>query len=195
MSVAFAVLVLLLILPAFVTPVAAVSDNTNMMQQILAAVTRIETTVLGLTGIGGSLSGLQSDVTSIKAKTDSLPDDIATTLGDIRASIGSGPMNRMFMHSLTVGTGQTDSVTCTSSGPYLAYIQGRGINADFRAYKNGVPLMSGHSLPVPSSVTLGFNVGEAMKIEFVVSSETNPNSFALGIITIQTTEGAIIGCN
>jgi hypothetical protein len=94
-----------------------------------------------------------------------------------------------------VPTGQTDSVTCTSSGPFLAYVQGRGINADLRAYKNDVLLMSGYGLPVPSSVTLGFNVGEAMKIEFTVSSEANPNSFGLGIITIQTTEGAVIGCN
>ena len=189
-------MLLLLILPLpFVTGVAAESENTNLMQQIFAAVQRIETAVTGLSGVNGSLSGLQSDVTAIKTKTDALPANTAAALTEIKANIGYGPLTHIFMDSFLVHSSQTDSITCISSGPYLAFVQARGIDADVTASLNGSSVMSNNSLPVPTTLTLGGNPGDALTIELIVGSQVNPNAYALGLVTIQTTEGSVIGCN
>jgi hypothetical protein len=188
-----AFVVLLLVSAPLVRPVAAASDNTNLIQQILAIVERIDTAVAGLTGLGGSFSTLQADVTTIKAKTSNLPDNTAAVLTEISGNVGS-PLTRMFMASFTVSQGQTGSMTCTSSGPFLLHVHGHGIHADIAAQLNTSTFQT-VLMPVPVNFVLGGNASDAFTLTFVVANVSNPNAYGTAFVTMQTTQGSVVGCN
>jgi len=190
---AAASVVLLMVSAPLVRPVAAASDNTNLIQQILTLVQQIESQVVGLTGLGGSLTTLQGDVSTIKAKTSNLPDNTAAVLTEIAGNVGS-PLTRMFMASFTVSQGQTGSMTCTSSGPFLLHVHGHGIHADISAQLNTSTF---HTilLPVPVNFVLGGNPSDAFTLTFVVQDISNPNAFGTAFVTMQTTPGSVVGCN
>ena len=193
LSACAAFVVMLLVAAPLARPVTAASDNTNLIQQILAIVQRIDTAIAGLTGVGGSFSSLQSDVGAIKSKTGNLPDDTAGVLTEIRGNIGS-PLTQMFMHTFTVGTGETDSMTCSSSGPFLLHVHAHGIHSNISAALNEAPIGYG-SLPVPVNYVLGGNAGDAITLTIDVANEFNPNAFGYAFVTMQTTEGSVVGCN
>jgi hypothetical protein len=192
-SVGVALVVGLLLLAPLVRPVAAASDNTNLIQQILATVQRIEAEVTGFTGLGGSFSALQSDVTAIKSKTDNLPNDTATVLNEINANTGS-PLTHMFMKNFVVHTGETGSMTCSSTGPFLLHVHAHGIHADIQASLNGTDVSHGY-LPVPQYFVLGGNASDAIALTIQVANEFNPNAYGFAFVTMQTTEGSVLGCN
>jgi hypothetical protein len=191
--VAAAFLGVLLLSATLMQPVSAATDNANLVQQILDIVRRTESAVTGLTGLGGSLSTLQGDVTAIKSKTGNLPDDTADVLNEIRGNIGS-PLTRMFMQTFVVGLGDTESMTCSSTGPYLLHVHGHGIHASISSTLNGAGVGYG-SLPVPQYLVLGGNAGDEIQLTISVGTETNPNAFGYALVTMQTTEGAVISCN
>jgi|GEM_PF-6664469 len=193
LSVCAAFVVMLLMSAPLVRPVTAASDNTNLIQQILVTVQRIDTAIAGLTGLGGSFSSLQGDVGAIRSKTSNLPDDTAGVLTEIRGNIGS-PLTRMFMHTFLVSTGETDSMTCSSSGPFLLHVHAHGIHSDISAALNEAGIGYG-SLPVPVNFVLGGNAGDAIKLTIQVANEFNPNAFGYAFVTMQTTEGSVVGCN
>ena len=193
LSAGAAFVLLLFVSAPFVRPVTAASDNTNIVQQILAIVQHIDTAVVGLTGLGGSFSTLQADVGAIKAKTSNLPDNTASALTDLRANVDL-PLTRMFMATFNVSTGETGSMTCISSGPFLLHVHAHGIHSDISSELNGSALGHG-SIPVPVNYVLGGNAGDAIKLTIHVENVFNPNAFGYAFVTMQTTEGSVMGCN
>jgi hypothetical protein len=193
LSVGAVFVVMLLMSAPLVRPVTAASDNTNLIQQILLTAQRIDTAIAGLTGLGGSFSSLQGDVGAIRSKTGNLPDDTAGVLTEIRGNIGS-PLTRMSMHTFVVSTGETDSMTCSSSGPFLLHVHAHGIHSNISAALNEAAIGYG-SLPVPVNFVLGGNAGDAIKLTIDVANEFNPNAFGYVFVTMQTTEGSVVGCN
>ena len=185
-------LLALVVLPAsFVSPARAASDNTNLIQQILSIVQNIQAT---LTGTGGSLSSLQSDVTAIKTKTDNLPQDTDAKLTTLHQSVDdSGPLNRMCMKAFNLGISETGEVTCSSTGPYLLHIHADGIDAVVDATLGQTTLFADRV--GRASVVVGGNANQAITIRGSVGSQTNPNAYVDVLITMQTTASTVVGCN
>ena len=71
------VLLMVVLAPAAVASTVFAAPDVNPVQQILTIVQGIQAT---LTGTGGSIAALQSDVVAIKAKTDNLPENTSGTL-------------------------------------------------------------------------------------------------------------------
>jgi len=161
-------------------PAVVTAQGGNPLDQILGSLHNIQTTVNGLTGSGGSLATLQSDVTAIKG------------------SIGAGPLNRMFVHAFTASTGQTVSVVCSSTGPFLLHISADGLDSNVAAALNGSPGVD-FAARVGStkspSFAIGGNVGQTITVEGQGGSSTNPNAFVDVLVTMQTTAGAVVACN
>ena len=191
----------LVALPATVVPqTEAASESTNLVQQILNIVKDIQTKVNGLSGASGPLSTLQSDVSTIKTKTDELPTDTNATLTNIQQTIndidantgGAGPLNRMFMHRFDFGTSDSDSRTCASTGPYLLFVNAEG--ADASLIISPIGFTQGlHTQP--STVVVGAAGNTNTVVQVNVGSQVNPNAYAEILITMQTTEGAVVSCN
>jgi hypothetical protein len=192
-SVGVALVVGLLLSAPLVRPVAAASDNTNLVQQVLVTVQRIEAELTAFTGLGGSFSSLQSDITAIKSKTDNLPNDTAAVLSGISANTGSS-LTHMYMKNFSVITGETGSMTCSSTGPFLLHVHSHGIHADILPSLNGTSISNGF-LPVPVDFVLGGNAGDAITLTIEVGNDVNPNAYGFAFVTMQTTEGAVLGCN
>jgi hypothetical protein len=186
-----AALIVVLALIVFPTPTRALSDNTNLIQQILAIVQGIQTI---LVGTDGSVASLQSDVSAIKARTDHLPADTAATLTDIKNSLGTGPLTKMFATSFTVDLGEETLVDCSSSGPFLLHVHGSGRDGVIAV---GDRVTFGYEEHVTSNQTAhivaGGNGGDVISIHTSAARVFNPNNFIRVLITMQTTQDANIG--
>jgi uncharacterized protein YoxC len=198
-TIGLTILLALIVLPAaFVSPVNAVSDNTNLVQQILLIVQNIQT---GLTGASGSLSTLGTDVGAIKAKTDNLPQDTEAKLTTLQQSVddvkeSAGPLNKMFMKTLSFGISEQGGVTCSSTGPYLLHVHAQGVNSNVFAELNQTPIY-GDLLDSfrTTSFVVGGSASDLIRISGSAGSATNPNAFIDILITMQTTASAVVGCN
>lgn len=186
-----AALAVVLALMVFPTPTRGASDNTNPIQQILATLQSMQAI---LVGTDGSVGSLQSDVSAIKTRTDNLPADTKATLTDIKNSVGGGPLNKMFMQSFTVEKGEEKQVTCSSSGPFLLHIHGSGRDGVISVTDNVTAGYAEHVISNQTAhIVVGGNGGDAMTIDTSAADVVNPNNFIRVLITMQTTEGAIIG--
>jgi hypothetical protein len=190
-----------IVLPAtFTSPLGAASDNTNLIQQILVAVQSIQSTLGTLTAGTGAISNLQTDVTAIKERTDNLPADTESALTEIKGAVGSGPMNRFFRAHLNLSLSESGNTHCSSSGPFLLHIHSHGIHAHIGGslIVGGVEtdILFVHAVGEETPmVVVGGNAGEVIRVSGFAGGETNPNAFLQTLITMQTTEGAIVACN
>lgn len=182
-TLALMAVVAMLVVPA---PTQGASENTNLIQQILAIVQSIQTI---LVGTDGSVASLQSDVTAIKTKTDNLPDDTAAALNEIKAGVGGyGPLNRTLVKSFAT-SGGTVTYACTSTGPFLLHVHSSGDNATVSA---GIDFVFTHHEVVNSHqnayMVLGGDPGDSIKI--IVAG----GAFANVLITMQHADGQIASC-
>jgi hypothetical protein len=186
-----AALIVVLALILFPTPARALSDNTNLIQQILAILQSIQTI---LVGTHGSVASLQSDVSAVKTRTDNLPADTEAALTDIKNSVGAGPLTKMFATSFTVELGEEKLVNCSSSGPFLLHIHGSGRDGvisvtDSATFGYEEHVISGQT----AHIVAGGNGGDAVSVHTSAAEVFNPNNFIRVLITMQTTQDAIIG--
>jgi hypothetical protein len=191
-TVVSAVVLALVIMSA---PTYGASDNTNLIQQILVLVQNIQTI---LVGTDVSVSSLQGDVSAIKAKTDNLPSDMATTLTEIRGAVGGyGPLNRTLMHSFRLADGGKAStrVACTSPGPFLLHVQGEGYNANIDVSLNGaVPFHNNYLKPDDRSyMVVGGDPGDVITVR--AATPDAYYTFVNVLITMEYVDGQIASCN
>jgi hypothetical protein len=73
-------------------------------------------------------------------------------------------------------------------------VHGHGIHASLSARLN-TGTFGTLLLPVPVNFVLGGNPSEAITLRFVVEDIANPNAFGNAFVTMQTTEGSVVGCN
>jgi hypothetical protein len=142
-----------------------------------------------IVGTDVSVASLQSQIAAIKAKTDALPADTAATLNQIKANIGSGPLNRMFTKSLFL-VSERQAVVCTSSGPFLLHVAVNG-GGLIVASVNGAGYSKFTNSHEGATFVIGGNLGEEINIE---AEETAGMGMPI-LITMQTTEGAIVRCD
>jgi hypothetical protein len=169
--------------------VRGASDNTNLIQQILTIVQSIQAVIVG-TDV--SVASLQSQITAIKAKTDNLPADTNATLNQLKANIGSGPLNRMFMKTAFVNSFEEKEFVCSSSGPFLLHIAVSGEGLTVATLDSVVLLFQKYTNSHEgANFVVGGNPGQQIK---VFAREVEGDSMTL-LITMQTTEGAVVQCN
>ena len=143
-----------------------------------------------------SVTALQTTVNSVKAKTDVLPGDIASQ---------SATNNAMFNKVVGMRLVSNFDITCNSNKDFIVHIALDGHSQPDLGTTNSMIIYRLPDSDPNTAETLAFynnlntwttlTVGARGDQQITIRTSTNTDATMDGLITLQTTQGAVASCN